>query len=185
MFGEDGAFDFNDRMQGRRDRTVSFAEFAADGGGYLAMGHGVSSTLSFAKAAWGAASLTAQQSSNLGVNSALVDLAQGGYSASAGGAAFGRLRLAMTVTSSAPPTGSAYASDRDRSDASAVAVAMTAKVTSRWTVGATLGTLKEDNALAGHDLQRRRPLELRRPSPEPSGRRQQRLRSGRQALAAG
>ncbi|MFI4976968.1 MAG: S8 family serine peptidase, partial [Caulobacterales bacterium] len=148
-FGGDASYDFNDRMLGHRDRSVSLLEFAGTNGDYLAVGHGVSSTLSFAQAAWGANSLAAEQASGLGVNSALVDLAQGGYSAAAGAAGFGRLRVAMTWTSSAPPIGSAFAADRSRSDATAIAVALTARITPRWSLGATLSSLKEDNALLG------------------------------------
>jgi hypothetical protein len=160
VFGDTGGFDFNDRMQGHRDRDVRYVEFAAGNGGFVALGHGVSSGLSFAKAAWGAGSLTAQQSSGLGVTSALADLAQGGDSATAGAAVFSRLRVAATVTTSPAPFGSAFASDRARSDASAVAVTVTARVTPRWSIGATFGRLSEDNALLGSTYNGAGPLTL-------------------------
>ena len=161
VFGDSGgAYGFSDRMQGRRDRRVSAFEFTGDNGGYIAIAHGAASTAAFARAAWGPASPAAQQSSGLGVASALTDLAQGGDSATVGAAAFGRLRVAATFSSSPTPVGSAFAADRDRSDASAFAVAVTARITARWSVGATLGRLNEDNALLGSTYSAAGPLSL-------------------------
>ncbi|MFI4936352.1 MAG: hypothetical protein ACHP7N_17215, partial [Caulobacterales bacterium] len=157
---DDGAGGFIDRMLGHRDRSVGSLEFSGTNGDYLAIGHGVSSTLSFTRAAWGPNSLAAEQASGLGVTSALVDLAQGGDSAAAGVAALGGLRVAVAWSSSPTPTGSEFGADRSRSDASAVAVAVTARVTSRWSLSATLGSLKEDNALLGTTYLGAGPLSL-------------------------
>lgn len=142
-------YDVGERLLGHHDSEIIYLEFSGNEGEYFAFGRGASSTLSFTQAAWGSDTLAAEQASSLGVTSALVDLAQGGFSAAVGGQAFGRLRMAMAWSSSPQAVGSSLPADRSRSDASAIAVAFTAKISQRWSLGATLGSLKEDNALLG------------------------------------
>ena len=127
----------------------AFFSFAGRGGMFVAVGHGVSPGLSFAQAAWGANSLTAQQSDSLGVASSLVNLAQGGDFGSIGGEVLGRFRIAASWTSTPNAAGSAMAGDRDRSDAQAASIALTAKLTPRWSMGMTYSSLHEDNGLLG------------------------------------
>ena len=149
VFGDRGTENLGDRFIGRRTLDPAYLAFAGDDGSFWAVGRGVSSSLAFAQAAWGPDSLAAEQTGDLGVAGALMDLAQGGYSASIGGQTLGRLRIAASWSSSPAPLGSAEASDRNRSDASAAALAVTARLTSRWSLGATVSSLKEDNALLG------------------------------------
>jgi len=108
-----------------------------------------SPSLSFAQAAWGPDSLAGQQGGDLGVASALTDLAQGGYFASVGAGRLGPVRVAASFTSSPPPIGSVLAGDRTRSSASAGAIALTARMSRRWTLGLTYSSLHENNALLG------------------------------------
>jgi subtilisin family serine protease len=127
----------------------AFFSYASAGGAFVAVGHGVSPGLSFAQAAWGADSLAARQSDSLGVVNSLANLAQGGDFGALGGQMLGRFRVAASWTSTPTAVGSAMAADRTRSDAQAASIALTAKVTPRWTMGMTYSALHEDNALLG------------------------------------
>jgi hypothetical protein len=148
-FGRDSALTWGDELFGRRQPAPAYLAFAGADGSFLAIGRGVSSSLSFAQAAWGADSLAARQADDLGVAGALVDLAQGGYSAAVGGQALGRLRIAASWSATPPPVGSAFASDRTRSDASAAAISLTAHLSRGLSLGLTYSALHEDNALLG------------------------------------
>jgi len=149
VFGDRGTGELGDGFIGRRGPDPAYIAFAGNDGSFWAVGRGVSSSLAFAQATWGADNLAAEQTGDLGVAGALVNLAQGGYSATIGGPGFGRFRLAASWSSSPAPIGSAEATDRNRSDATAAAIAVTARLTSRWSVGATVSSLTEDNALLG------------------------------------
>jgi hypothetical protein len=159
-FGARGTQDLNDHLTGGHSADPSYMAFAGDDGSFWAVGQGVASGLAFAQATWGADNLAAEQTGDLGVAGALVNLAQGGYSAAIGGETLGRLRIAAAWSSSPPPIGSAEVTDRNRSDASAAAVAVTARLTSRWSLGATFSSLKEDNALLGTTYDGAGPLTL-------------------------
>lgn len=143
---------------GRRP-DLAYLSFAANNGTFVAVGRGVSSGFSFAQAAWGADSLTAQQAGDLGVSTALVDLAQGGYSGAFGTRAMGRLRLAAAWSSTDQARSSAP-QDRNRSHAAATAFALTAQVTDRWSIGGAFTNLSEDNALLGTTYDGAGPLNL-------------------------
>ncbi len=152
--------DEQDRLWGHRDRRVSTLEFVGASGSYLAIAHGAGSTLSLTRAGWGAASPAAEQASDLGVATALNDLAQGGDSAVAGAGVFGRLRVAAGWSSSPDPVGSALASDRARARSSAVSVTTTFQLSRRLRLGATLARLDETNALLGSTYSGLGPLSL-------------------------
>ena len=149
LFGEAGAWRAGDPFSAERQGPGALLAFAAADGTYFAMGHGVASGPSFAEAAWGADELAAQQDNALGVASALVSLAQGGYFGAFGGQALGPLRIAATWSSTPPPVGSALFGDLTGSSASATAVAVTAKAGRRLSFGVTYSTLRENNALLG------------------------------------
>ena len=160
VFGDRGTSDQYNGFIGRHAPDPSYIAFAGADGSFWAVGRGVSSSMAFAQAAWGADNLAAEQTGDLGVAGALVNLAQGGYSATIGGETLGHFRIAASWTSSPAPVGSAEASDRNRSDATAAALAVTAKITSQWSVGATVSSLKEDNALLGTTYDGAGPLSL-------------------------
>ncbi|HEY2708174.1 MAG TPA: S8 family serine peptidase [Caulobacteraceae bacterium] len=135
-------------LTGQRTADPSYFAFAGNDGTFWAIGQGVPATLGFAQAAWGAESPAAEQTGNLGVTGALANLAQGGRSATIG-EPMGRFRVAASFSSSATPVGSIEPTDRNRTDASATSIAVTSKINSRWSVGATFSSLKEQNALLG------------------------------------
>jgi len=154
-----GASSGDQTSPGARAPDPVYVAFAGNDGTFWAVGQSVSSSLGFAQATWGADSPVAQQADGLGVASALVDLAQGGRSATMG-QAVGPVRFAASWSSSPDPVGSLQASDRNRSDSSVMALAVTAKMNSHWSVGATYSNLKEDNGLLGSVYQGLGPLSL-------------------------
>ena len=123
VFGDRGTSDQYNGFIGRHAPDPAYIAFAGADGSFWAVGRGVSSSLAFAQATWGADNLAAEQTGDLGVAGALVNLAQGGYSATIGGETLGHFRIAASWTSSPAPVGSAEASDRNRSDATAAALA--------------------------------------------------------------
>jgi subtilisin family serine protease len=148
-----------DDLTGRHAPDPTYLAYAGDDGGFWAVGQSVSSSLGFAQAAWGVDSPAAQPASGLGVTGALMDLAQGGRSASLG-EPLGPFRIAAAWSSSPAPVGSAEASDRNRTDAGVAAIAVTTRLDGRWSLGVTYSSLREDNALLGTIYDGAGPLSL-------------------------
>src|SRR4029079_32203 len=99
---------------------------------------------------WGADAAAADQANKLGVSTALMGLAQGGYSTALGynfserarlalrwvvHRLWGRARLAVGWSSTDLVAGTGQATDRTRSSAEAAMVAVTARLTPRWSAG--------------------------------------------------
>jgi hypothetical protein len=160
MFGERGANDIADRMFGARDRAVTYVSLVDGAGNVVAMGRGISSTASFAEAMWGADTLAADQSGRFGTATALMSLAQGGYSAAAGYNFGDRARLAVGWSSTDLQAGSGQVTDRTRSTAKAAMVGVNFRLTHRLTAGAAVGTLAEENGMLGATYDGAGPLTL-------------------------
>jgi hypothetical protein len=149
VWGDAGVNAIADRMFGQRDRSVTYVSLVDGSGNMLAVGRGVSSTASFAQAMWGADAAAADQANKLGVSTALMGLAQGGYSTALGYNFSDRARLAVGWSSTDLVAGTGQATDRTRSSAEAAMVGVTARLTSRWSAGVALSSLGEANGLLG------------------------------------
>ncbi len=128
---------------------VGYVAFADAKGVTVAGGFGLSSISGFGDALWGARSAEAESVTALGGSTALLSLAQGGYSASIGAPLGGNTRFAASWSSTVH--------DRDYSapyamasrQADAISFGVTTRATSRLTLGLTLSSLNERNGLLG------------------------------------
>jgi hypothetical protein len=129
--------------------SLAYLAFRSDGDVMAAVGRGMTSSFSFAQALWGPDAPAADQAGRLGVSGALLDLAQGGDFAAVGAPLGQRVRLAFDWSGSPR----AYQPGPFQSNlgptSTAMAAGVAARLTSRWTVGATYSSLIETQGLLG------------------------------------
>jgi len=130
--------------------NTGYVAFTNSVGSTLAMGYGIPSQLSFAKALYGDDSLSLM-AGEMGVSS-LSDLAQGGYHLAYGMKLDQETRVAVAFTQT--PTGfyagnPVFAQAGGSSTASNMLVGVSHKITDAWTGGVSLGQLTEKNGILG------------------------------------
>ncbi|HEY2661315.1 MAG TPA: S8 family serine peptidase [Caulobacteraceae bacterium] len=148
------------RTIGPRDAGVFYLAMTDSKGTLGAVGRGLGSSASFANALWGAGSTASYQAQSLGVSSALMNLAQGGYFGSFGANLGGRSRLAVSFTQSLSADDMNIAQNGLRTSASAVEAGLSLTLTPRWSTGFTVSSLSERNALLGSVYSQSGPLSL-------------------------
>ncbi len=136
-------------LAGPADPDVFVVSLASPTGNMTSFGKGLSSTASFQGALWGDGAAAGYQAQQLGVSSALMDLAQGGYFFSVGHRFGDRLRLAAAWNTSPAPQDWTLVSAGRQQQAASVSLGATVKLTSRVTVALTGSTLNERNGLLG------------------------------------
>jgi subtilisin family serine protease len=122
-------------------------------GDMAAYGRGVSGAAAFAEAAFGPGSVAASQYNDLGVSTALFNLASGGRIGALGLAAGSRLRFSAGWSESDPVMGMGGTGPISHSMARAGMFGVSAKVSRRLTLGASISTLSEENAMLGATYQ--------------------------------
>ena len=148
------------RTIGPRDPGVFYLAVTNARGTLGAVGRGLGSSASFANALWGAGSIASYQAQSLGVSSALMNLAQGGYFGSFGANLGGRSRLAVSFTQSLSADDMNVVQSVPHTSASAVQAGVSVALTPRWSTSFTVSSLSERNALLGSTYTQSGPLSL-------------------------
>ena len=128
---------------------VGYVAFANAQGLTLSGGFGLSSISGFGDALWGARSAEAESVTALGGSTALLSLAQGGYSASLGAPLGDHTRLAASWSSTVPDRNYAAPFAMASRQADAISFGITTQATARLTLGVTVASLNERNGLLG------------------------------------
>ena len=128
---------------------VGYVAFANVHGLTMSGGFGLSSISGFGDALWGARSAEAESVTALGGSTALLSLAQGGYSASVGAPVGSHTRFAASWSSTLHDRNYAAPFAMASRQADAISFGVTTQATSRLTVGMTLSSLNERNGLLG------------------------------------
>lgn len=145
------AMQLAERTLGPRDPSAFLVSVTTADGSTFAAGKGLSSTSAFADALWGVDSAAALQSNQVGASSALASLSQGGYFAAMGMDLDRGVRVAFSWTASPPaqPWSGVPNQSFSQSQANAVEIGLTTRLTERWRAGATISALNETNSLLG------------------------------------
>ncbi len=159
-FAGDEARSLVGRTIGPADAGVFYLALTDAKGRMAAVGRGLGSNASFANALWGPSSAAAYQAQSLGVSSALMNLAQGGYFGAFGARIGPRSRLAISFTQSRSPEEMNVAPGDFRTSSAAVAAGLSFNLTPAWTAGVTVSSLSERNALLGAAYTQTGPLGL-------------------------
>ncbi len=148
------------RTIGPRDTGVFYLALTDAKGNLGAVGRGLGSGVAFANALWGAGGAASYQVQSLGISSALMNLAQGGYFGAFGANIGGRSRLAASFTQSLSADDMNLDQGGLRTSASAMAAGLSVTLTPRWSAGFTVSSLSEHNALLGSIYSQNSPLSL-------------------------
>ena len=142
------------------ERELSLVAFSDAKGDMVAVGHGIPAAATFTEAMWGPRSLVGHEAGRLGVATALLDLAQGGYSAALGYGLSPRVHIAAGWSSNDTPFAPGATGPQTRAVSEAWVVGVNARLDHGLTIGASFSGLSEDNALLGSTYNGAGPLSL-------------------------